>query len=211
MIGKRFHKLTVIEEIHGNGKGVQWKCLCDCGITKIFPRRAILKGTTKSCSCHKIGLLKGNKYGFIHGGTGTGAFKSWTSMHCRCLKPNDPGYHRYGGRGIQICERWLNNFENFFADMGERPKGTTLDRKDNDGDYSPDNCRWADKFTQDNNKSTNIPIIYKGKKQTMAQWARELGLPINALKGRKKMGWPIKDIFERPIKNNGLTGHQRYK
>ena len=100
-------------------------------------------------------------------------YNNWVDMKQRCFNKNNPRYKDWGGRGITVCKRWMI-FENFLADMGEKPKGKTLDRKDNDGNYCKKNCRWATREEQQNNTRQNRIIIYKGKTQNLTQWAREL-------------------------------------
>lgn len=111
-------------------------------------------------------------------------------MMTRCHNPNATNFHRYGGRGIKVCARW-SVFEHFLADMGERPVGKTLDRIDNDGNYEPENCRWATAEEQMNNCSINSHIDFAGRRQTVSQWAREIGICERALRYRINAGWPL--------------------
>lgn len=121
-------------------------CVCECGTVKDVYTSALVNGTSKSCGClHKEKVT-------THGYNGTRTYKSYNSMKERCLNPNHQAYEFYGGRGIKICDRWLESFENFLEDMGERPVERTLDRVDNDGDYTKMNCRWATKSQQNKNK-----------------------------------------------------------
>lgn len=124
---------------------------------------------------------------------------SWASMKQRCSNPNDPSKRRYMDRGIKYDPRW-ELFDNFLKDMGERPPGTTLDRIDNDGDYTPKNCRWATSVEQMNNTSSNRYIEYKGIRQTHTQWSNETGIPVNVIRWRHNKGWDIKDVLEKPIR-----------
>lgn len=121
-------------------------------------------------------------------------------MKSRCLRPSHPAYHRYGGRGIKICGRWLNSFANFLADMGERPDGTTLDRFPNkDGDYEQGNCRWATAQQQCRNTAQNHVLEFRGKKQTVREWSEELGLSTNMLYMRlNQYKWPIEKALTTP-------------
>lgn len=128
------------------------------------------------------------------------AYKSWHAMRGRCLNPSDKGYKRYGGRGITICRRWLD-FKFFKKDMGERPKDKTLERINNNLGYFPKNCKWANASEQNNNKRTNIFINFDGKRMTVAQWSRYLGIEPSAL-GRRFKRWPIRKSITFPILTN---------
>lgn len=121
----------------------------------------------------------------------------WAGMRNRCLNPKVRCYPRYGGRGIKVCERWAK-FENFYLDMGPRPLGTSLDRIDVDGDYSPQNCKWATQKEQQNNKRNNRLLTLNGKTQNSTQWAHEVGLPRHVIKQRIKLGWTDCEILTTP-------------
>lgn len=153
---EKFGRLRVVGD-HPNQRGnAQWLCHCDCG-TEIVVRACNLKsGHTQSCGClhsehSREQSLKNRTHG--HGGRDKKrsiTYNSWYNMKARCSNPKATGYENYGGRGITVCKRWLE-FENFLADMGERPDGLTLDRKNNEGNYEPSNCRWATRIEQNNN------------------------------------------------------------
>ena len=130
----------------------------------------------------------------------TKTYSSWVSMKSRCCNPNNTDWHHYGGRGVKVCERWLNSFEAFLEDMGETLKGMSIDRIDNDGDYSPENCRWATLAEQCNNRRTNHIIEANGKAQNIAQWAKELGVCSSALSGRLNRGWSAEDAVNTPAR-----------
>ena len=133
----------------------------------------------------------GNKNGLKHGMRNTPTYNSWCGLKKRCLNPSHPAYHRYGGRGITICKRWLT-FENFYADMGDRPRGMTLDRKNNNKGYCKSNCRWATREEQANNRKNGRLITYKSRTQTIAQWAKELNINYTTIWARLNRGWKIK-------------------
>lgn len=130
-----------------------------------------------------------------HGMTGTPTFISWDSMKQRCLNPKHKSYSDYGGRGVKVCKRWLESFENFLADMGEHPDGMTLERDEVDGDYEPSNCRWATSKEQGNNRRNSRHITMGGKTMTIAQWAEELGMSRQALRHRINSNWTEEDIL----------------
>lgn len=129
-----------------------------------------------------------------HGLSDSFAYRSWKDMRARCNNPNDSDYKDYGGRGILVCKEW-DDFGVFFADMGERPTGKTLDRIDVDGDYCAANCRWATPEEQANNKRTNRLIVWGDDQKTLAQWCRETGVEHSKAQYRLKQGWPVARVF----------------
>jgi hypothetical protein len=139
--------------------------------------------------------LNGN---YRHGATvdkkWTGAYRSWQAMRQRCLNTRSANFHRYGGRGIGICERWMD-FSKFLEDMGERPRGYTLERSDNSGDYCKENCCWIPHSTQASNRRTTISLTFRGKTQHLAAWARDLGVKYGTLLSRLKRGYPVEEIL----------------
>lgn len=129
----------------------------------------------------------------------TRVYVAWRAMHQRCLDPRSTRHHLYGGRGIEICQRW-RKFELFYEDMGDPPAGHSLERIDSNGNYEPANCRWADPVTQANNKNSNHWIEFNGKKQTMMQWSRELGIPYSTLRNRLRKGWHPDKALTTPVR-----------
>lgn len=128
------------------------------------------------------------------------AYESWKAMKERCLNQNHVHFNQYGGRGITICDRWLKSFDNFLEDMGDRPEGKTLDRYPNkDGNYEPDNCRWATPREQANNRETCRMLSHNGQTKTLTEWARFMGMTRGALKERIRKGWSIEAALGKPI------------
>lgn len=132
---------------------------------------------------------------------------AWRHMKDRCYNPKSQRYDRYGARGIQVCERWLNSFENFFADLGLRPSAEhSLERIDNDKDYEPSNCKWGTKDEQNSNKSNSRFLVYLGIKKTVAQWAKEVGIGPKTLELRLKAGWTVEESLTRPVEKRRWRG-----
>lgn len=168
LTGQRFHRL-VVTGVHAlcAKKNVLWACMCDCGKFAKAYAYDLRAGKVKSCGC-----LSKEHRPRTHGMAGAGRRRSatynlWASMLQRCTNPNDRNYRSYGARGITVCERW-HKFENFYADMGQKPEGMSLDRIDNDGGYNKDNCRWASLHTQSRNKRSNIFVSVQGRRMVLA-------------------------------------------
>lgn len=211
LIGMKFGKLTVVKFAGlKNNRTATWECLCECGNSSIVIGGNLTVGTTKSCGC--IQLRNSHKHGETKNG-GTTEYRSWTKMKARCLNPNVRDYHHYGGRGITICDRWLNSYEAFLEDMGRAPSPQhSIDRKNVNGNYEKDNCRWATDEEQANNTTRNIYITYLGKTQSISLWAKELNIDANMIYKRiDRYGWdPISAITlpkhsKMPIFKNKLT------
>lgn len=193
-IGRRFTRLTVLEFVGykdlGNRTRPQFRCLCDCGTEVIRLYGGLHTGVTKSCGClHRERRTK-------HGGTGTKVYAVWRAMHERCVNPKVRNYPNYGGRGINVCERW-KDYAAFRDDMGPRPDGGTLDRINNDGNYEPGNCRWATQREQMNNVRKNVRLTFRGETRTVSEWARRLGVTRDRLYWRLKTGWPIEEALTK--------------
>lgn len=193
MVGMRFGRLVVLERgepPHGvRRRSVYWKALCDCGNRFVSAGDALRIGATVSCGCFRRDNV--SEYATTHGMTKTPEYRAWAQMRQRCLNPSDARYASYGGRGIRICAQW-ESFDNFLADMGTRLSPQhSLDRKDNNGDYEPNNCRWATRRDQQNNRRTNRRLTAFGYTMSLAEWARKLGRPPATLAKRLKAGWPV--------------------
>ena len=126
----------------------------------------------------------------------TPEYNSWRAMRSRCLFKSHEAYDRYGGAGITICDRWKNSFENFKADMGDRPEGTTLNRIDNTKGYFPENCTWSSYEEQANNRKNNVYLELDGEKKTISQWSRELGIPKSTIQNRLLRGWSEEESLQ---------------
>lgn len=152
LIGRTFGRLTVLQKLPPDrGGNVLWRCVCECGGAATPRTNHLVSGATVSCGCRHREVSVENGRKFKHGQYRTPAYRSWITMRSRCSNPKDSNFKWYGARGIRVCERW-DSFENFLSDMGERPEGMTLDRIDPNGNYEPDNCRWATSDVQAANK-----------------------------------------------------------
>ena len=184
LVGQRFSRLVVTAGVGTKNGHSMWECLCDCGNTTFVSASTLRSLHTKSCGClhtkHRHKMSKASK-----------EYEAWHQMKKRCCNPRDKDYKNYGGRGITICSRWLDKdvgFVNFLEDMGEFPAGMTLDRKNNDGSYSKDNCRLATRREQANNRRGNKLITFHNETKTLSDWEESLGFNKGILKGRLNRG-----------------------
>lgn len=189
LTNKRFSRVVALEDV---GKNIHdkrlWKCRCDCGKEFVVVGAALTSGNTKSCGCY-MREVTGNRTR-THGMSHTPEYHCWHDMVRRCTNPECDSYPDYGGRGIKVCDRWLE-FENFFADVGLRPsKSHTLDRIQNDGNYDPSNCRWTTQERQNRNTRNTVLWTYQGETLPVLDWADRLGIPGNLLRCRVQRGWP---------------------
>lgn len=198
-IYSRFGKLLIIGYrvvINSSNRRIIYSnCKCDCGAEKWIIARNVKSGKTKSCGC--MSIEKATRHGASSGGKRTPEYRSWSKMKERCLDKNHKFYSKYGGRGIKVCKRWMK-FKNFFKDMGNRPNEFTLERRNNDGNYTPKNCRWATRKDQANNRSNSRMLEYRGKTKTLAEWAVELKFSRSMVHRRIKRGMSVADAFTKP-------------
>lgn len=196
MKGKRFGNLLVLGK--SENKKYHYKCLCDCGNVLDVSKYKLRDKQIKSCGC-----TKGIKHGKYH----TRLYHIYYKMKTRCYNKHHISYKDYGGRGIKICNEWLNDFMKFYnwAIANGYNDNLTIDRIDVNGNYEPSNCRWADRTTQSNNTRRCIYITYNGKTQTIAQWAEELGINYNTLRARKtRLKWSDVECLLGKEVNNGI-------
>lgn len=196
MIGKQFGKLIVLSEDGHLGQFLAFKCQCECGNTVTVRGPSLRTGNTTSCGCvhkEKVGNL--NK---SHGQRRSTEYSVWQNMVSRCTNPNVDCYERYGARGITVSDEW-RSFEKFYADMGDKPEGMTLDRIDNDGPYSKKNCRWATSHEQARNTRRTQIVTFNGKTQCLKDWAVDVGMAYNTLRKRYLMlGWTFEKALTTP-------------
>lgn len=192
--GNRYGLLEVVKraDITASRREAFWECLCNCGESIDVSGAHLRAGTTASCGC--LRRLTTAKSFTTHGRSGSSIYSTFSHMNRRCLDKAHKKYAYYGGRGITICDRWHrdtpNSFENFLLDMGEKPsRKHSIDRIDNNGPYTPENCRWSTALEQANNQRSNRRFTYGSRTQNMSQWARELGIRKNTVYQRLYQGW----------------------
>jgi len=197
--GREYGRLRVIAQLGTVNGNTVWLCKCRCGSVGLALAQDIKAGKTSSCGCYQA--ERNSEAHRIHGGTGSKLYDAWRAMKERCDNPDHPDYGHYGGRGIRYCEEW-KDFQNFrsWALSHGYTEGLTIDRKDNDGPYSPDNCRWATMKQQSNNRRGNIRVTLDGETMTLKQAAERTGLPYGALRERYQRDGEA-DLF-RPIQRS---------
>lgn len=208
LTGKTFHRWTVIAEAGRRQRAVQWLCRCECGSKRVVGGQSLRAGTSKSCGCYGREIWKQQAAHMrslkdTHGESNTPTWQSWRCMWARCTKPRTNGYKNYGGRGISICERW-KDYRLFVEDMGHRPSGTTLGRKNSDLGYFPDNCRWETHAAQRRNSKQNVFFTFNSLRLCATDWARRLGLSTSAM-GKRLSKWPLEKALTYPVQTNKQT------
>lgn len=214
LTGQVFGRLTVIgemqEEKHGHR---QWLCQCICGKQKIIAVGSLKNGLTKSCGClcRDVTSARNKNPEFkaantIHGLCGSSEYTTWKNIHSRCENPNSASYYLYGARGIRVCERW-HDFPKFFQDMGYKPSSAhSIERRDNNGPYAPDNCYWATAVEQARNRRTNVLLSFNGETKLMRDWARIFNIKHSVLYSRIKSGkWTIEKALTFPVRKHSIS------
>ena len=200
LTGQKFGLLTVIGLKDTNTRKTYWVCQCECGNVKEVRSDSLLCGAIKSCGCLKkkqdaINLTRHHR----HKMSGTRIYQEWQGMKGRCYNPHNPNYYRWGGRGITICDEWRNSFEAFYewAMANGYKDDLTIDRIDNDGNYCPDNCRWATQSEQSRNRSSNIRIKIGNSTRTLTEWCEIFGVSFSTIHARyRRNGFAsIDDLF----------------
>lgn len=221
LTGQRFGRLVAVEYLgqripkrSGNRGGKRershWRCMCDCGSEHTTTADS-LKAGAKSCGC-VFRELDG-----YHGKMDTPEYSVWQAMIQRCTNRSNPGYASYGGRGISVCDRWRHDFLAFLSDMGERPESgfgrsnLSIDRINNDGNYEPENCRWATSFEQDRNKRSNRMIEFRGETKCLMDWSRETGINYVTIINRLNSGWTTEDALTTLPKNGNQWTKKKSK
>ena len=181
LTGQVFSRLTAVAFAGNRGKKKEryWECLCECGKTHVVQAYSLRSGNTQSCGCLALEVRSTHKQSY------SDEYHTWQAMKERCHNPNATKYYMYGARGITVCPSWVTSFENFFADMGNRPaKDYSIERLNGNEGYSKENCVWADKTAQANNTRLNRPITYLGEILNLGQWAKKFHIPVTTLLNR---------------------------
>lgn len=210
--GMVFNEWTVIKETGRNRSGgAMFLCRCSCGKEKIVDGRSIRSGASKNCGHNRLekALKMAVKAVTKHGGKRERLYGVWSGMRDRCNNENSRFYHRYGGRGIKVCDEWDSSYENFrnwAMNNGydpTLPKGScTIERVDNDREYSPDNCVWTSSKKQCNNRGNNHIIEFGGESHTIAEWSELTGIRKDTLRRRICVyGWDVERALTEPPRN----------
>jgi len=199
LIGQKFGRLTVISPAEKKGKHYRWNCMCECGGATIAATTSLRQGNTKSCGCYQREMAADAH--IKHGKSKTVEYSTWLRMKIRCYSKNGQSYSEYGGRGIRVCDRWMDSFEEFLADMGDRPDGKdSIDRIDNDKGYEPTNCRWATAKEQARNTRRTLYVMYKGRRRCLSELCENAGLAYHTVYNRiNRNGWPVERALSNPI------------
>ena len=202
LTGERFGRLVVIERVGTDrNKKPLWKCRCDCGNTTIVTPQPLKEGRIKSCGClHQERMNAGN---IKHGKRYSRLYKIWVGISQRTNNEKNPSYKHYGGRGICVCDEWLNDFQAFYdwSVTNGYNDNLTLDRIDNDGNYEPSNCRWATQKEQMNNTRVNRLITLDGETHTVKEWSEITGIPSNVIHARiHKLRWSEQEAITKEVK-----------
>lgn len=198
--GQRFGRLTVIKRAENSKDGgARWLCKCDCGNEIIVKAGSLKSGNTQSCGCfeREQTVIRNTK----HNKCGTRIYQVWRDMKNRCYRPKTQSYKSHGARGITVCDEWLHDFQVFYdwAMANGYADNLTIDRIDVNGNYEPSNCRWATPKEQANNTRRNRFITYNGKKQTLQQWADEIGIKRQTIEKRLERGWGVENALNKGV------------
>ncbi len=197
---ERLHVLGFADNDGPKDARRRWRCECACGGYVIAQGKLLLNGQRRSCGCIRAEHARAANIKRRHGGVDSPEYETWKSMLTRCTNPNSDAWENYGGRGIKVCNRWLNSFPDFLTDMGPRPSlDYSIDRfPDNDGNYEPGNCRWATVKEQGRNRRTNLNLTVEGETRCLKEWAEISGVNRTTISARLRRGWSVAEAIFAP-------------
>lgn len=200
--GRRFGRLVVLQQAEQSQSGdIRWLCQCDCGKITTVRGSCLRSGHTQSCGCYQ--RERTGNANRRHGETDSRIHHEWAAIKARCYNPKNKRYNRYGGRGITLCPEWRESFEAFryWALANGYRDDLTIDRIDNDGNYCPENCRWATQKEQQNKRSNTKKVEYKGETRSLKQWAEKYGIRYATFYRRLRDGWSFEDALTMPLQH----------
>lgn len=194
-IGDVFGRLTVLKETAKKHGRIHYLCECICGNQKIVMKNNLFGGQVKSCGC----LRRESRQNVTHGQKGTRLYRIWSGMKTRCLNKNDKAFSMYGGRGIGICDEWID-FDGFqeWANSNGYDENLTIERKDVDEGYYPSNCEWIPLSEQAQNRTNTLRLTFKGQTKTLKEWSRITGIEYPTLHARIERGWSVEKTLSNP-------------
>ncbi len=200
LTGGRFGRLAILERVENDKCGnLRWLARCDCGETTTVLGGNLTTGRTQSCGCLNLERCT------THGLSKSRVYAVWSAMVQRCTNPRHKEWGNYGERGISVCQLWMT-FDGFYADMGDQPKNATIDRIDNDGNYCPNNCRWATQADQARNKRTNVRVSWRGRSRIIGDVADEFGINRGTVYSRLGRGWSPEEALTTPLGQRRRAG-----
>lgn len=195
--GQKFGRLTALTREHERTTGgkIKWKCICECGKEVVVPASALKLGNTTSCGCKRTDTIR--EVCTTHGMCDSPEYQIWAAMKARCSYERHKDFHSYGGRGIKVCDRWTGSFEAFYQDMGPRPTPAhSIERREVDANYSPDNCYWATALQQARNKTNTRYVSHRGKLISLKDASELLSVDYDKLKYRLNLGYSLEQAVE---------------
>lgn len=197
--GLKFNRLSGIRRVKNIGRGLRWLWQCECGAQTIADPSKVKSGHTQSCGCVWVEKCRKHGHGHDYNGNQTRTYKAWVNMRSRVSGRYKQYDNSYTSKGITVCDRWLNSFENFLSDMEECPSGMTLDRfPDNDGNYEPENCRWATPAQQNRNMSRTQTVFFRGETICLVDICKKIGIHIATVRHRLNIGMSVEDALTIP-------------
>ena len=206
MTGYKFNGCEVLYRVENKNGVAHWKCKCRCGKLFVSAGSSIRKGKTNSCGCYQRERVSNSRK--THGESKSRLYGIWEGMKHRCNNPSNSRYSRYGGRGIKITSEWDSSFESFakWSYANGYNDDLTIDRKDNNGNYEPSNCRWVNYKTQSRNRNYNKLLKFQGKELCVTEWSDLTGITSGTIYSRLRRGWSIEKTLSTPVEHKYNRG-----